>query len=598
MARCPNCTETLHRATDGEYPPQCPKCGVRIRSKTKSTAVGATAPSTPKNEERVVRSFSTRKQSSQAAVQNEQPFASAPIAEETISASVETTLPPSPFDVSAPASDSAPIDPLPDENPFAPPGSVAKPPKAVAVADVNPFGDSNLAAPASKPPRTGLVKGIVAGVLIAAILGVGGWYGKDLFSKPLSKDRPGYQNPGRNYVFYALPSPWKEDPRRTNNAGYDLALHRADLGGWVTLRSELTKDEAVDPKEVVEQAAEKWKDRISDFKVSEHVGKMDLGKQSAVVVEGEGTLQGKPVRGRTLVLVAGGVKYSMGFEGPVDEWDKLERDFAMARENLELTGGSTAPVKTLGENDVATFESKKYPELPYRLSTPAGAWREVPDLQTDSRFDDMKLQDKARLGEVVVTVRETKDLPGMRVKYVERQTKLYENKVRELEGGIEKLTIHGKPAMRTILIVSNAGGDFMLHTTFIQGDGMVFQIQCRAPVDKRDTYEPLFVKISGSFEILPRLADLPAKQAATAEKEKKAETEKPAPDKPAMEKPPESTAPDSKKVGAKAEEPKAKEEKKAADKKPDEGAAAKKPSSSAEKKPDASKKKKSLDDLD
>jgi hypothetical protein len=585
MARCPNCTETLHRGAGGDYPPQCPKCGVRIRAKSKSTTAAAKPPSPAPVEERVVRSFSTRRQSAPVAPLPEHPFASPPVVEETFAESDQETLNATPF------SEPAALPAIDGANPFVPPEEAKKEAHSRPAEPINPFGASEVAGPKVKTPKTGLVKGIVAGVLSAAILGVGGWYGRDLFSKPISKDRPGFHNPGRNYVFYALPAPWKTDEKRAHIAGFELVLRRDDLRGWVTIRSELMKEESLDPKEVAEQVAARWKDRITDFKPSEQLAKMELANHDAIVVEGEGTLDGKPVRGRTLVLAAGGVKYLLSFEGPLDEWDQLERDFALARENFELTGASVAPVKVLGENEVAVFESKKFP---YRLTVPAGKWREVPDLQTDSRFDDLKLQDKARLGEVVVTVRETKDLPGMRVRYVERQSRLYENKVRELEGSIEKLAIRGKPAMRTILIVSNAGGDFMLHTTFVQGDGLIFQIQCRAPVDKRDVYEPIFVKITDSFEILDRP---PTKEPSVDEAPKKPGTEKTAP--PAEGKtesePMKATPPPEKKELVAEKKP-------TPEKKPAEGEKKKetepKKSGEGEKKPDAPKKKKSLDDLD
>src|SRR5688500_222360 len=63
MARCPNCKETLHRGDNGDYPAQCPKCGVKLRSKSKqrATAVSTPAAKTPVVEERVVRSFSSKR---------------------------------------------------------------------------------------------------------------------------------------------------------------------------------------------------------------------------------------------------------------------------------------------------------------------------------------------------------------------------------------------------------------------------------------------------------------------------------------------------------------------------------------------------------
>jgi hypothetical protein len=587
MARCPNCMESLHRGADGDYPPKCPKCGVRFKSKTKRPAA-ATVPHTPPTvDERVVRSFSSRRHETPPPGD---PFSvSHPV--ESVDDAVETPIPENPFVAPAPLADADPFAVEPGRNPFAPPPTVTSAP-AEAAAVLNPFGASEVAAPVVRTPRTGLIKGIVAGVLILAVGGVGVWVGQDLLKGPPPKERPGFVNPGRNYVFYALPSPWKPDEGRAVRAGYELVLHRADLGGWVTLTTEVVKDEPLDLKEVAEQVGSRWKDRVPDFTPAETLGRIRLAGLDAVSVDGEGTLDGKPVRGRTVVLVAGGVKYLMGFEAPVDEWDKLERDFALARDSLELTGGTAAPATTLGATDVLAFESKKFP---YRLSTPPG-WREVPDLLTDSRFDDLKLQDKARLGEVVVQPRETKDLPGMRVRYVETQQRRYESKVREVESAIEKLTIRGRPAMRTLLIVQNAGGDFMLYATFVQDGGYVYQIQCRAPVEKRDAYEPLFEKITSSFETFERPPAPPEQEPPAPEKtEPKEPVKDPVksadkkPDAEATKAPPVKTEPNKKEMKA---DPKAAD----AEKKPAEATPTKSPD--AGKKPEPTKKKKSLDDLD
>jgi hypothetical protein len=592
MARCPNCTESLHRSAEGEYPPKCPKCGVRLKSKSKKVSPAAILPSKPAPktvEERVVRSFSARQP--EIAEPFIEPLPADPLDEapDTVHDHNFGTTPN--FDGSPLSTAELSIPQPLVENPFAPAPTLSisssdAAPKEVAV---NPFGGTApvVVAPA-RPNASNIVRWSIVGVMIASAAGVGVYFGKDLFSKPVSKERPGYHNPGRFYVFYALPSPWKEDKARAARAGFDLALHRADLGAWVTLRTEAVKDVVIDPKDVADEAVVKWKDRFPDFKESGTLGKAKLASEDAVVVEGEGTLKDVPIRGRTLILIAGGVKYQLGLEAPVSEWEQLERDFTLARDSLELTGGAVAPIKTLGDKDVTVFASKRFP---YRLSAPAKTWREVPELQTDSRFDDLKLQDRARLGEIVIQPRETKDLPGMRVSYLNIQTKRYDEKVREVETSIESLSIRGRKALRTLLIVSNTGGDIMLYTTFVQGDGMVFQIQGRAPVDKRDFYEPLFAQIVDSFEVLDKAPEQPKKEEppAAPEKSEPAKAEKTEAANPPMK------AADAEK---KADPPKKEAAKPSETTKPKEPE--KKPIEKKDdaKKTDAPKKKKSLDDLD
>jgi hypothetical protein len=587
MARCPNCTETLHRGEDGDYPAQCPKCGVKLRSKSKqrATAVSTPAAKTPVVEERVVRSFSSKRSAPLPTV--EEQFASPaaqeviedlPFAREPMNDAAESKLSETPFLATE------------ADNPFVAPPPAPTATSTAAQAEINPFGGTAVAVPNSRQGNAAaIVRWSIIGVLAAGVVGVGAWFGKDLFSKPASKDGPGYHNPGRFYVFYALPTPWQEDKGRAARAGFDVVFHRPDVHGWVTLRTEPVKDVVLDPKEAADVAAERWKERFADYVRDEKLGKAKLAGHDAVVIDGEATLKDVPIRARTLVLIAGGVKYELGLEAPIAEWDRLETDFAMARDGLELTGGEAAPIKTLGESDMTVFASKKFP---CQLSAPARTWREVPDLQTDSRFDDLKIQDKARQGEVVVAPRETKDLPGMRVRYVETQTKRYENKVREVESNVEKLTIRGRKAIRTMLIVANAGGDFFLYTTFIEGDGLVFQIQGRAPVDKRDYYEPIFARIADSFEVLAKAPE-PPKKDETPEKTESPKSESPptakATDPPKME---EKKTTDPKPEPAKSKEP----EKKTEAKKDPAKETPKK--DDAAKKPDAPKKKKSLDDLD
>jgi len=595
MARCPKCTESLHRGADGDYPAQCPKCGVRLKSKPKKSAAGVvaqtSAPPEAVGEERVVRSFSASRRTT---VPAEAHFASPPAASE-IGETDEERVDSDPEVLSDEVEEATPFLPSPEVNPFAPVETTLTSAPGDPVEEPNPFGGSSVTSKARRGPRTGIVKAAVAGILITAIVGFGYWFGKDALKPAPSKDRAGFQNPSRHYVFYALPSPWAPDQGRATRAGYELVLHRADLGGWITLRTEISKEEALDPRDVGEEVITKWKERVTDFAGSGQLGKMKLSGHDAVVVEGEGTLDGKAVRGRTLVLAASGIKYYLGFEGPIDEWDKLERDFNQARENLELTGGTVTPLKTLGEHQMAAFESQKFP---YRITTPAGIWREVPDLQTDSRYDDMKLQDRARLGEIVVQPRITKDLPGMRVRYVDAKKRLFDDKVREVETAIEKLSIKGRPAMRTMMIVQSTSGDYMLYTTFVQGDGLVFQIQCRALLDKREVYEPIFERITGSFEILDRPTAPISTDSATTEKVVDLkDPPKQAAKAPLMQPPkvePASSSPA--KEESKKPETKTTEQKKPTEKKPAD-AAAKKPSE-AEKKPEPTKKKKSLDDLD
>jgi hypothetical protein len=407
---------------------------------------------------------------------------------------------------------------------------VANPPvdQPIRIDDSNPFGGSVSTVAPRKSHATAIIRWAVVGTLTLGLGGLAVWTGIQLNQNKNKTHRDGFYNPDRGYVFYSMGPAWPQDQGRAVRAGFDLVFHRKDMNAWITLRTKEIKETTPTLKEATEEAAAFWQDRVQNFAVTGPFTKTTLSGRAALVLNGEGTLDGVAVRGQTVCTMTDRMIVHLNFEAPTETFEQAAVEFARARKNLEITGEITDGTKEIGTDAMQVFASKKYP---YRLTAAAKNWREVPDRQTDSRFDDLKLLDRTRTAELTVAPWKTDDLPGMRVRYISTQQRRYDNKVREVENSVESLNIRGRKALRTLLVVTTLGGETILHTTFVKGDGLVFIIQGRAPVDQRGVFEPMFDKIVDSFEVLDHV---PAAPATEKTPEEPTEATKPADEPPPM----------------------------------------------------------------
>jgi hypothetical protein len=395
------------------------------------------------------------------------------------------------------------------DNPFAAP----VPSAGTSAAADHPFGADVFARPTVSTRSTAdVVRFTIVGVISLALIVVG-IVGYRRFNSVAAKTpRSQFENPDRNYRFYFLENGWKKDEARATRAGFDLAFHRPDAKAWITIRTDEPRGLPPLVSEVADKAAVTWKDRAADYSPYGKPGKTSLAGQPAEVISGEGSVDGLHVRCQTVCMVHENMVYEIGFEAPKDRFDELERDFTLARQNFELISAHTDRIKPIAENDLTIFASKKYP---YRLQAPTRYWREVPELQTDSRFDDLKMLDRHKLGELTVSARKDADSSGkpmelaaVRASYLTRQKLRYENKVRERASDATELQINNREALRLGIVVTTPGNEeYLLYTTFIKGDGLIFTVQGRAPAEKRDVYEPIFSKIVDTFEVLDKVPE-------------------------------------------------------------------------------------------
>jgi hypothetical protein len=215
-----------------------------------------------------------------------------------------------------------------------------------------------------------------------------------------------------------------------------------------------------------------------------------------------------------------------------------------------------------------------------------GAWIEAPDLTTNNLYADLKLVDRqTKDANIVIAPRKTPSVEAFVEAYIERQRKeLSDVTIKESE---KNLKIGGLAAQQLTLTATDATGEFFFLTSFVQNAGLVYQIECRAPLNRRDKFESVFREVTDTFEITPDIQGVVAKP---ADPPKKAATEPAVAEiKPA-------------KVEARPA-PKADEVSMAdANAKPDAESSSKpaeaKTAKAAEAKPASTKKRKSLDDLD
>jgi hypothetical protein len=143
----------------------------------------------------------------------------------------------------------------------------------------------------------------------------------------------------------------------------------------------------------------------------------------------------------------------------------------------------------------AVFASNKFP---YRICVPPQTWHETPEVDTGSRFADLKLTDKSRNAQVVISPRETTDIDAAYSAYLSRQKKVYANVA--VRSGDESLTVRGRPAKRVRMFAEFEADKFFFAATFIRAGKYVYQIECRAAADKFSDYEPIFARLVDGFE--------------------------------------------------------------------------------------------------
>ncbi|HVJ80365.1 MAG TPA: hypothetical protein VNC50_04770 [Planctomycetia bacterium] len=341
-------------------------------------------------------------------------------------------------------------------------------------------------------------------ILIAAagVCGAGFYFWK--YQQPAEKVAQGrFENPGRNYLLLALGPEWKPDLKRANQAGLDLALKRAE-GAWVTIRTHQPKGEPPSVSELSDTALAKWRERIRDFEPIDRAARTTLSGRQAEIVTGEGTLDGQHVRGQTVSMVAGGITYQLNFEAPKEQYAAFEGDFQQARKNFQLMGEAFDNTKDVTDLQTREFFGSKYP---YRLEFAAKGWKEAPELDTGSRFDDLKLADKKKLADVAVSARQTQDLAAMRDRFIETQARLY-SKVTKRDVDGSPFQINGRRALRaTLLATTGTGEDRFIHATFVKEKDRVYVVKCTCVADNRGTYEPTFELLAQSFEPLDRLPE-------------------------------------------------------------------------------------------
>lgn len=460
-----------------------------------------------------------------------------------------------------------------------------------------PFGAEPVSLPASmlkrRRRRIDLTPWIIVGLLVVGVGAAIVFLSRGQFIEPRAAapaaDGPIFQNVSRNYSIQAPNNQWKTSASSANQEKLEVALERREPRAWITVASGPMDESIASLGHLADTILAELNEQMVAYSDAGGSDAM-LGGRPARKLSGTAEYLGSGVRVETFVMSFGGLWYRVMFLAPREQWESAVAQFELARESFAVLNEKPTEVRS-GESEMRAFASKKFP---YRIRASRRTWRETPELDTGSRFADLKLTDKNRQAQVVVSPRETADLSALEAAYLARQKKTFAKvAIRE---GAESLEVRGHPALRVKLLAEYNDDRFLLLTTFVRAGKFVYQIECRAPAAAAAEYEPLFVRLIDGFEVVERAPSAETASAVVAESDKTPSSQK---------KVAAPTKADPKTVGSPIPRPTAVAEKSA-----DQPAAASKPGAkepdtknppadkTTKQKPGATKKTKSLDDID
>lgn len=415
---------------------------------------------------------------------------------------------PAPTPVTRPAAKS-PSSPAKPENP------VRK--KAAAGESGNPFGSTTPSKELRRVTQKRSNLPVWIGVAVVALLGVGAfaYFGMDFSSAPKAAKPTGtlYQNVGRNYTFTTPSAAWVMDEAKAHEENVDLAFFRKDAGAWIKVKSSQEK-QAPSLGLLADKVLADWRD--SAPKLDEEPPKeVSVSGLPAVRVNAVNSADGIALEANALANQ--GISYRLEFLSPSKNRSTLDVDFAAALKGFIVLGPKSATPSAPSDLPTSTSGAKSFrgKQVNYTVNTPAKGWRENPELLAGGRFADLKLVGPNRDVTFVVSVRPTQDVTGVEKLYLRRQEKLSEKVVVRTDR--QELTIDGKPATRIEVVVTQVDGEYLLATTFLKSDSLVFQMEGRAPVDRVADYIPVFADIVSSFRLHDEALN-PSRELADASK--------------------------------------------------------------------------------
>lgn len=385
--------------------------------------------------------------------------------------------PPSPTGIPRPSPKSSPAADAPLEEP-GPPFSVSA------------------SAPASKrleeiARRRDPLPWIAALCVVALFLGGGGFvFYQSTAGGRARLEGPILQNPGRNYSLQLPSDQWTPNEGRKTAEGVDLVF--LDPAGEASIAVKTGEDPKRTPTlgELRDQFVREMQSRVDGFEIVGETESRLAGLPSLRIVA-HGHRGEEPVRLEADLFAAEGIWYRLSFAAPESKFAAHASEVRAIRESFRRLGpraGWREPESASG----AVFVGRSGP---YRLRAPAG-WNEVPELQTASRFADLKLA-KGRAN-VVVSLRADAGPEAWERTYIARQKKMFPSTL--VRGQPRELEVAGAPARQLDLVVDEPNEHFFLQTTFLRRGETTYQIECRAPSEEAAEFRPQFAIMLSSLE--------------------------------------------------------------------------------------------------
>lgn len=356
-----------------------------------------------------------------------------------------------------------------------------------------------------------------AGVLAAA--GIAVWLlrnGANVGPQVAAKSVAVFQNVGRNYEISVEADTWRPDDAKAKSLGADLAFRHTAAVAWLVVASAEPSGKLPEIGELASNAEQWLASGLTETEPAIRTA-LALANEPASQIALRGKSSDQAVERRAIAGFSEGIGYRLALwsEAALDE--RVVADFESAVGKFrKLTTRPNWREALRNPSNLAEFRSEKFP---YLLRAQRDLWRAAPELPIASRFADLKMIDKSRHANVVVSPREVRNLDALREAYVERAAREFGSANVVVRTHERDLKIAGRKAQRVVLAIADPTGDFVLDTSLLEAGNFIYQIEGRAPADRFTQFEPIFRAIVHSFEVVESMAskDVTAKDASVAQ---------------------------------------------------------------------------------
>lgn len=314
-----------------------------------------------------------------------------------------------------------------------------------------------------------------------------------LMTRPVDKragGNPVFVQDLRNYQFGPPNKHWK---RTSNPNNADIVLERANPEGLLWIESG-ERDGPVPLGKLADETRIAWQQEGAGWIEESSVRAFVAGQEALKLTASCEPSQRKR---SAIVLWRQGFWYRISFEAPASDFEAVATECRIAVDDQFRFLRDRRADQRSHPADTKTFHGIAYE---YQIDSPGDDWQEDADMTSDSRFADLKLRNASRTASLVVSPRPEATIDKLHDLYLRRQEKLFEGRL-SIERD-EELRIAGRPAKRLqASIEEDTIASRYLVTTFLQGDGIAYQIETEVNAEQAAEVLPALAIAIESFQV-------------------------------------------------------------------------------------------------